>query len=80
MIEEDNKSFIEKISNMGENNVEKSKYLDLKKKYREVEKEAMKNKNSFILEKSEAETIRAKFKQLKDNMEKREKQQTLEYN
>ena len=61
IIEEDNKSVIEKLSNMGDNLIEKSKYQELKKKFKNTEKEFIKNKNSYLLEKNEAEMLKAKL-------------------
>lgn len=57
---------MEKLSNMGEQTVELSKYKDLKKKYRELEQSQMQTKNSFLIEKSENETLKRRIEEMKN--------------
>lgn len=64
-IEEDNKSFIDKISNIGEQFVERSKYQELKKLQMQTEQNMIKFQNQYLMEKAEAEGVRAAMRNAK---------------
>ena len=78
-IEEDNKSYMEKISNMGDQMVEREKYEKMKEKYRDTERELMRAKNSLLAEKSEAEALKKKLGEAREKQEKQGKVHSQEY-
>lgn len=79
VIEEDNKSYMEKLSNMGEQVKDKEKYKEIKKKFQHQEKLALKFQNQYLIEKAEVDGLKREIEQLKLNFNKREEQLSNDY-